>query len=100
MIKKWKKILNIEEWDIVAYRIDPEEDSIEYNGESYFIAIERDFETKSAIIYHDIDLDDRSISHELLHIVFPEPYENEPFEEYERRIEEMSIALCSNGNGH
>ena len=73
-IKKWQDKLEIPKWDITLEPIHPEQ--IEYNGEKYFIGITRDFKNKIGIIYHDIDLDEESIIHELLHIRNPEKSEN------------------------
>ena len=55
-------------------RIKPEQ--IEYNGEDYFVGIVRDFKNKKGIIYHDIDLDEESIVHELLHVKNPKKDED------------------------
>jgi len=97
MLKEWMKILRLEDWNITLERIDPEQ--IEYDGESYFNGIARDFGQKSAIIYHDVDLDEESIIHELLHILFPAPQEDETYEEYERWITEAAENLTKNGRG-
>ena len=83
LIKAWAETLGVEDWDIRTERIDPKQ--IEYNGEDYFIGIERDFEGRSAVIYHDIPLDEESIVHELLHIAFPQSDE-ESYQEYEEFI--------------
>ncbi len=92
MLKEWMKILRLEDWNITLERIHPEQ--IEYDGESYFIGIARDFGQKRAIIYHDIDLNEESIIHELLHIVFPTPQEDETYEDYERWITEAAENLA------
>lgn len=68
-IKKWQNKLEIQEWDITLESIHPEQ--IEYNGEKYFIGITRDFKTKTGVIYHDIDLYEEAIIHELLHVRYP-----------------------------
>lgn len=83
LIKSWAERLGVDDWDIRAERIDPKQ--VEYNGEDYFIGIERDFDGRSAVIYHDIPLDEESIVHELLHIAFPQS-EAESYEEYEEFI--------------
>ena len=97
MLKEWMKILRLEDWNITLERIDPEQ--IEYDDESYFIGIARDFRQKNAIIYHDVDLDEESIIHELLHIVFPGPQEDETYEDYERWVAEAAENLTKNGRG-
>lgn len=83
LIKSWAERLGVDDWDIRTERIDPKQ--VEYNGEDYFIGIERDFDGRSAVIYHDIPLDEESIVHELLHIAFPQS-EAESYEEYEEFI--------------
>ena len=74
LIDKWQLKFKINDWQIKTERIKPEQ--IEYNGENYFIGIERDFKNKKGIIYHDIDLDEESIIHELLHVRNPEKNED------------------------
>ena len=88
IIEKWQHIFRLKDWKITTNKINPE--NIIYNGEDYFIGIHRDFGRKFAIIYHDIDLAEESIVHELLHIVFPEPQKDETFEDYERWITEAA----------
>jgi hypothetical protein len=83
LIKSWAERLGVDDWDIRTERIDPSQ--IEYNGEDYFVGIERDFDGRKAVIYHDIPLDEESIVHELLHISFPQS-EAESYEEYEEFI--------------
>jgi hypothetical protein len=92
LIDLWKNKLGISDWKIITTKIDPS--SIIYNGEKYFIGIHRDFGRKLGIIYHDIDLDEESIVHELLHIVFPAPQEDETFQDYERWITEAAENLA------
>ena len=83
LIDSWAERLGVEDWDIRTERIDPRQ--IEYNGEDYFVGIERDFDGRSAVIYHDIPLDEECIVHELLHIAFPQSDE-ESYQEYEEFI--------------
>ena len=68
LIKKWQLNFGITDWQITTEKIDSNQ--IIYNGETYFIGIERDFKKKEGIIYHDIDLCEESIIHELLHVRF------------------------------
>lgn len=74
LIKKWQLRFGINDWQIKTERILPEQ--IEYSGETYFIGIERDFDKKKGTIYHDIDLCEESIIHELLHVKNPEKDED------------------------
>jgi hypothetical protein len=79
----YRFMLGLDDWSIRTERIDPNQ--VEYNGEDYFVGIERDFEGRSAVIYHDIPLDEESIVHELLHICFPQA-DDESYEQYEEFI--------------
>lgn len=92
VIKKWQHILRLKDWTIKTNKIYSE--SIIYNGEKYFIGIHRDFGRKLGIIYHDVDLTEEDIVHELLHIVFPIPQEDESYEDYERWITEAAENLA------
>ena len=66
MIKEWQEKLQIPHWVITTERIDPEQ--VIYAGEDYFIGISIDWDNLSGVIYHDIDLTEEAIIHELLHI--------------------------------
>lgn len=68
-LKYWQDIFDITDWKISLKRILPEQ--IVYNGEDYFIGISRNYKEKTAVIYHDIDLTEESIVHELLHVACP-----------------------------
>ena len=92
LIDLWRNKLRISDWKIITTKIDPS--SIIYNGEKYFIGIHRDFGRKLGIIYHDVDLTEEDIIHELLHIVFPIPQEDESYEDYERWITEAAENLA------
>lgn len=74
LIRKWQLRFGIIDWQIKTERILPEQ--VEYNGETYFIAIERDFDKRKGTIYHDIDLSEEAIVHELLHVRNPEKNED------------------------
>ena len=83
LIEHWKSILQIEDWEITTQRI--ESGQIDYDDQNYFIGIERDFENKTGIIYHDVDLYEEAIVHELLHVKYPQ-LENQTYDEYEAFI--------------
>tara|TARA_Y100000310_G_scaffold67815_1_gene63208 strand:+ start:178 stop:459 length:282 start_codon:yes stop_codon:yes gene_type:complete len=72
-IQEWQTKLGISQWDITTEKIYPKQ--VIYEGEKYFIGISIDWENLSGVIYHDIDLTEESIIHELLHIRYPK--ENE-----------------------
>ena len=87
LIESWANRLGVGDWDIRTERIDPKQ--IEYDGEDYFVGIERDFDARNAVIYHDIPLDEESIVHELLHISFPQK-DDEDYYEYEKFITKIT----------
>ena len=66
MIKEWQEKLQISNWVITTEKIDPKQ--VVYEGETYFIGISIDWDNLSGVIYHDIDLTEEAIIHELLHI--------------------------------
>ena len=68
VISEWQTKLGITGWNITTERIDPEQ--VMYDGEEYFIGISIDWDRLKGIIYHDIDLKEDSIVHELLHIKY------------------------------
>ncbi len=92
-ISKWQHYFGIDEWKIFTEKLDSDAVSIDYNGHRYFVGILRDFDGKKATIYHDIELDEESIIHELLHIVFPKPNPDETYLDYERWITEAAENL-------
>lgn len=74
-LNKWKSKLDLDDWSIYFERISPEE--VLYNDDvpdddRYFIGIEIRQESKVGVIYHDVDLFEEAIVHELLHIKYPD----------------------------
>ena len=65
-IEEWQTKLGISQWGITTEKIDPKQ--VIYEGEKYFIGISIDWDNLSGVIYHDIDLTEEAIIHELLHI--------------------------------
>lgn len=77
-IDKWKLSLGLGQWAIKTKRIAPEQ--VMYNDDCpeedrFFIGIQ-DLGDKVAIIYHDIDLYEEAIVHELLHVKYPDKDED------------------------
>jgi|TARA_R110002020_G_C16059628_1_gene755341 hypothetical protein len=72
IICKWKDKLGISNWNITTEKIKPEQ--VIYNGETEFIGVcfDRKNQLKEAIIYHDCNLYEEAIVHELLHIRYPD----------------------------
>jgi len=72
MIEKWKKILELDEWDINT-------DSIRNEQVSYpedldvkeFVGISIDHDRKCGLINHTRELTDFDVVHELLHVKYP-----------------------------
>jgi|TARA_R110000751_G_scaffold229124_1_gene330658 hypothetical protein len=88
MIEKWQNYFGLDTWSITSEKIKHE--NIDYAGEAYFIGIVRNFTSKIAVIYHDVPLTEESVVHEILHVVFPHPNEDETFQDYERWITEAA----------
>ena len=79
MINKWKKILSLKEWSFITEEILPEQ--VTYGDyvpqkNRYFIGIEIDKENKIGTIYHDRELTEADIIHELLHVKHPNKSED------------------------
>ena len=79
-INKYKKLLSLEDWEIYTIRILEEQvtyDTDVPNEDKYFIGITPNYYIKAATIYHDRDLTDEDILHELLHVKFPSVSESD-----------------------
>ena len=75
MIEKWKTILALEEWSITTEAI--ERKSVTYERgvpaqDRYFVGIQPNHDIKTAVIYHDRDLTEEDVVHELLHVANPD----------------------------
>ena len=82
IIEYWQKELGITDWIITTERISPEQ--VDYNEATDFIGIERNFPNKTGIIYHDRDLYEEAIIHELVHVQQPSWSEDEVNAEMDR----------------
>jgi hypothetical protein len=74
MIEKWKLILSLTDWDITTQAIDP--NAVTYDNdipieERFYIGVSPNHTSKTATIYHDRELTERDIIHELLHVRNP-----------------------------
>lgn len=93
-IDRWKIELGIEDWSISTSPIDPENHSVDYHDQHYFVGISSRDDVKKATIYHDIPLDEESVIHELLHVKFPEEdFPDKSFEQYEHIIDTTAKLL-------
>lgn len=69
MIHKWLKQLELTEWTVTLELLDNEQVLCDCPPEDcYFIGVNYDSVTKQAVIYHDRDLTEEDIVHELLHV--------------------------------
>jgi len=74
IIKYWQKELGLLDWSIYTEEI--KKDQVLYNNEvpnedRYFVGVEIDGENNKATIYHDRELNDEYVLHELLHVKYP-----------------------------
>ena len=74
LVDKWQSKLNLKEWRFTVQEILPEQ--VVYDNDClvkdrYFVGIEIDQENKTGTIYHDRELTEADIIHELLHVKYP-----------------------------
>jgi hypothetical protein len=73
MINKWLKKLKLTEWTVRLEPLDNEQVVCDCPPEDcYFVGVKYDSFTKEAVIYHDRDLTEEDIVHELLHVKYPD----------------------------
>jgi len=75
MIDKWKTILSLDNWIITTERIDPGQvmyDTDCPSEDRYYVGICSVINSKMAVLYHDRDLTERDVIHELLHVRYPD----------------------------
>ena len=71
MIDKWLKKLELTDWAITLESLDNEQVLCDCPPEDcYFIGVEYDSDLKNAVIYHDRNLREEDIVHELLHVKY------------------------------
>lgn len=74
MINKWIKLLSLDGWTITTERIDPGQvlyDTDCPSEDRYYVGISSVIKSKMAVIYHDRELTERDVIHELLHVRYP-----------------------------
>ena len=74
LVHKWQSKLELKEWSFIIDEIQPTQ--VTYDNDCpvkdrYFIGIEIDKENKIGTIYHDRELTEADIIHELLHVKYP-----------------------------
>tara|TARA_R110000850_G_scaffold31469_1_gene86373 strand:+ start:153 stop:446 length:294 start_codon:yes stop_codon:yes gene_type:complete len=75
LVHKWQSKLNLKGWSFLIDEIQPNQ--VVYDNDCpvkdrYFVGIEIDKENKIGTIYHDRELTEADIIHELLHVKYPE----------------------------
>jgi len=78
-LNKWQSKLDLSDWSFTIERIEPRQvtyDNDIPDTDRYFIGIEIQQENKIGIIYHDVDLYEEAIVHELLHVKHPDKDED------------------------
>jgi hypothetical protein len=78
-LSKWQSKLNLKEWSFITEEIQPEQ--VVYDNDCpikdrYFIGIEIDQQNKIGTIYHDRELTEADVIHELLHVKYPNKSED------------------------
>jgi hypothetical protein len=100
MIDKWQKILSLNDWTIVTEPIEPE--SVTYDPvcpveDRYYVGVHTKhlpgFNKQMATIYHDRELTERDVIHELLHVRYPDWTEKQVNE-----VEELLYNINQNEN--
>ena len=87
MIQKWKTKLELDDWSITTEAIDHEQVVCDCPPEDcYFIGIHYNDVSKKAIIFHDRDLTEEDVVHELLHVKYPDWSEDQVNKETERLL--------------
>jgi hypothetical protein len=71
MIDKWLKKLELTDWTITLEPLDKEQVVCDCPPEDcYFVGVKYDCNTKHAVIYHDRELTEEDVVHELLHVKY------------------------------
>jgi hypothetical protein len=75
MVSHWMVMLDIRGWAVTIEAIDKK--SVIYDSEipeedRYYVGVQVDRDTRIATIYHDRDLTEEDIVHELLHVKYPD----------------------------
>jgi len=79
LVDKWQSKLNLKDWTFSIQEIQPTQ--VVYDNDCpvkdrYFVGIEIDKENKIGTIYHDRELTEADVIHELLHVKYPEKDED------------------------
>ena len=79
-ISKWQEKLGLSHWEIRTEPID--KDQVQYppdieEDEKFFVGIKIERDLLLGIIYHDRELTEEDVVHELLHVKYPEKSEQQ-----------------------
>jgi hypothetical protein len=79
LLSKWQSKLNLKGWNFITEEILPTQ--VTYDNDCpvkdrYFVGIEINKENKVGTIYHDRELTEADIIHELLHVKYPNKSED------------------------
>jgi hypothetical protein len=87
MIKDWIKKLELTDWTITLESLDNEQVLCDCPPEDcYFIGVYYDSDVKDAVIYHDRNLREEDVVHELLHVKYSDWSEDQVNKETERLL--------------
>ena len=79
IVHKWQDKFQLTDWEFPIQGILPDQ-VVYYNDcldeDKYFVCIEIDTPKKIGIIYHDRELTEKDIIHELLHVKYPSKSED------------------------
>lgn len=89
MIESWIKKLELTDWTITLESLDNEQVLCDCPPEDcYFIGVCYDSDLKNAVIYHDRNLREEDIVHELLHVKYNNWSEDQVNTETERLLKQ------------
>ena len=74
LVQKWQSKLELKGWSFLIDEIQPTQvvyDNDCPDKDRYFVGIEIDKENKIGTIYHDREITEADIIHELLHVKYP-----------------------------
>jgi hypothetical protein len=79
VINKWQDKFQLTDWEFTTQEIKPEQvlyDDDCPDKDKYFVGIEIDTLRRVGIVYHDRELTEQDIIHELLHVKYPNKNED------------------------
>ena len=94
MVSHWMVMLDIRGWAVTIEAIDKK--SVIYDSEipeeeRYYVGVQVDRDTRIATIYHDRDLTEEDIVHELLHVKYPDWTEDQVNKQTEKWLKKEQV---------